>query len=87
MRARELLAWNVRRLRIDRGVSQEKLAADAGIDRTYVSDVEREVRNASVEILDRLATTLGVPVAELFRIPEEGEERPTTLPGGRRSPN
>lgn len=84
MNGRALLAWNLRRLRAERGVSQERLAADAGVDRAYLSMVEREQGNATIDILDRMAAVLGVEIAEFFRMPAEGEERPKPLPGGRK---
>lgn len=83
MNGRALLAWNLRRLRAARGVSQERLAADTGIDRAYVSEIEREQGNATVDLLDRLADLLGVGIAELFVEPAQGEERPQSLPKGR----
>ena len=84
MDGRALLAWNLRRLRAERGVSQERLAADTGVDRAYVSELERGLGNASVDLLDRLATSLGTPLAEFFKMPEAGAEVPKSLPAGRR---
>ena len=85
MNGRALLAWNLRRLRSERGVSQERLAADSGIDRAHVSDLEREQSNASVDLLDRLAAALGVGIMEFFVVPAEGATRPEVLPKGRKS--
>jgi transcriptional regulator with XRE-family HTH domain len=84
MNGRALLAWNLRRLRNERGVSQERLAADSGIDRAHVSDLEREQSNASVDLLDRLASELDVGIAEFFVVPAEGSARPDVLPKGRK---
>lgn len=56
----ELLGANVRRLRRERGISQETLALDAGMKRSYVSDLERGTRNPSVNALGRLAEALEV---------------------------
>ena len=84
MNGRALLAWNLRRLRTERGVSQERLAADTGIDRAYVSEIEREQGNATIDLLDRLADLLGVGIAEFFVEPSPGGERPPSLPSGRR---
>ncbi|MDI1264510.1 MAG: helix-turn-helix transcriptional regulator [bacterium] len=84
MLGRTLLAWNLRRLRSERGLSQEKLAHDAGIDRAYLSELERELGNPSLEVLDRLAATLQETHAELLRLPDEGAERPKNLAPGRR---
>ena len=85
MNGRALLAWNLRRLRSEQGVSQERLAADSGIDRAYVSELEREQGNASVDLLDRLAEALGVPVGVFFLEPKAEAERPKPLRAGRRA--
>ena len=83
MRAREIVGWNVRRARVSRGVSQERLAFDAGVDRSYVGGLERGEMNPSVDILERLATTLQVATHELLIEPAQGETRPEPLRGGR----
>lgn len=85
MDARELVAWNLRKLRVARGIAQEALAVDAGVDRTYVSRVERNLENPTVTVLERLAKALDVGIVELFAVPEAGAEPPATLPKGRRS--
>jgi transcriptional regulator with XRE-family HTH domain len=56
----------LRALRTDRGWSQEEFAHRAELDRTYVSGVERGVRNPTLDVITRLAQTLDVEVAELF---------------------
>lgn len=66
MDVRQRIGWNLRRLRKERGVSQEDFATDSGFDRGYISGVERGVRNPSVLVLERIAAALGVDVAELF---------------------
>ena len=53
MKARALVAWNVRRIRVDRGIPQEQLAYDAGIDRSYMSGLERQSENPTIDLLDR----------------------------------
>lgn len=84
MRGRDLVGWNVRRVRVGKGVSQERLAFDAGVDRSYLGGMERGEANPTVDVLDRLAKTLGVPLAELFV--EIDEAMPTNhgLPRGRK---
>jgi transcriptional regulator with XRE-family HTH domain len=84
MNGRALVAWNLRRLRTERGVSQERLAADAGVDRAYVSELEREQGNASVDLLDRLADVLGVQIAEFFEAFASGERKQPPLRPGRK---
>lgn len=66
MRGRDLVGANLRRLRVARHISQERLAFDAGVDRSYVGGMERGEENPSVDVLDKLAGTLAVPIAELF---------------------
>lgn len=56
----------VRRLRKEKGFSQEGFAAHAGISRTYMSEIERGVTNASLEAVDRVAKGLGVTLGQLF---------------------
>ena len=68
-----------------KGVAQEALAVDAGIDRTYVSRVERNMENPTVAVLERLAVALDVEIVELFAVPAEGAEPPATLPKGRKT--
>ena len=65
--ARALLALNVLRLRNQRGWSQETLAFEAGLHRTFIAHVERQARNISLDNIERLATALGVEVAELLK--------------------
>lgn len=64
MKARALVAWNVRRIRVDRGIPQERLAYDARIDRSYMGGIEQQSENPTVDILDRIAATLAVHVSE-----------------------
>ena len=66
MRLRQVFAKNLRRIRDERELSQEALADLAGIDRTYVSSLEREKYNASLEIIERLANALKVEAHELL---------------------
>jgi transcriptional regulator with XRE-family HTH domain len=61
----------VRRLRSDRGFSQEKFAAKAGISRTYMSEIERGVTGVSLEIIARVAKALGLTASALLRHVEE----------------
>ena len=61
------LSENVRMLRGAQGLSQEKLAFEAGVDRTLVSKIERTIANPTLEVLTKLAVVLGVPVARLLK--------------------
>ncbi|RZK00353.1 MAG: XRE family transcriptional regulator [Novosphingobium sp.] len=64
---RRTFATNLRRLRNDRGLSQEALADAAGLDRTYISALEREVYSASLDTIEKLADVLGIPSFEMLR--------------------
>jgi transcriptional regulator with XRE-family HTH domain len=63
----QLLGTNVRRYRKLRGMTQEALALEVGMERSYVSDLERGTRNPTVRALGRLAEALGVEAQELLR--------------------
>ena len=69
MEIREILALNLRKLRQERGISQEDLAHQAEIDRTYISALERSVYAASIDVLDRLAKVLNVEASDLLKRP------------------
>ena len=72
MNIREILAINLRRLRHQRGLSQEELAHQAKVDRTYISALERSVYAAGIDVVDRLARVLGVEAADLLTRPTVG---------------
>ena len=67
MDIRKLLGSNIRRLRTERGLTQEAFADLANIHRTYVSDIERGARNPTITIVQRLGDALGVEAADLLR--------------------
>lgn len=70
MEIRALLSLNMRRLRQSKGWSQEEFAHEAGLHRTYVSDLERGARNPTISVVDKLAVALGVNVGALLDAPE-----------------
>ncbi|WP_028008360.1 helix-turn-helix transcriptional regulator [Solimonas flava] len=84
MNAVERAAWNIRRLRVERALSQEALALEAGIDRTYISRVERSLENPTVGLLERIARALDCDIAVLFDCPAAGSKTPAKLPSGRK---
>jgi transcriptional regulator with XRE-family HTH domain len=69
----QLLGRNVRAARLARGLSQEQLAFEAEMKRSYLSDLERGTRNPSVRALGRLAQALGIEPPELLRRSEQAE--------------
>lgn len=85
MKGRAIVAWNLRRLRVERGISQEKLAVDAGVDRAYLGGLERQTENPTVDLLDKIAEALALSVSELFVVPADGAESPPTLRSGRKA--
>lgn len=61
------LGQNVRRRRETRELTQEKLAEKAGLDPTYISGIERGLRNPGIKNVARLARALGFTTAELCK--------------------
>lgn len=62
----------VRRLRQERGYSQEEFSFRVGLHQTYVSSVERGERNVTIQTADRIAKALGTTLADLFAQLERG---------------
>jgi len=63
---RQILAENLRRIRHEKGLSQEKLGELSGLHRTYVGSVERAERNVSIDNVEALAVALEVSVGTLL---------------------
>lgn len=84
MDARQIMGWNLRLLRVERGLSQERLAFEARIDRAYVGRVERGMENVTIATIEALARALDVPVAMLFSQPERNAPQPKPLRAGRK---
>jgi transcriptional regulator with XRE-family HTH domain len=61
---------NIRRLRRERGLSQEELADEIGVHRTFMGGVERGERNLTLQTLERLAERLGVDPVSLLEEPD-----------------
>tara|TARA_R110002094_G_scaffold57631_2_gene68764 strand:+ start:799 stop:1008 length:210 start_codon:yes stop_codon:yes gene_type:complete len=66
MDIRKKFGARLRKLREAQGWSQEELADRAGLHRTYISSVERGVRNPTITVLAKIAAALGVSLAELL---------------------
>ena len=78
---RDILAYWVRLLRVQKAWSQERLAHECGLDRTYVSAVERCKWNVSLANIERLANVLGVAPWALLKppdVPVIAKRRPST---------
>ncbi len=67
MDLREVFAFNLRRLRNEKGMSQEALAHEAGINRSYMSELERGLSYVGLEIIGKLASTLQAEPAEFLQ--------------------
>lgn len=65
----------IRELRTERGLSQEKLALNAGITPAYLGLVEREKRNATVVIIERICAAMNISLAEFFSETENSKDR------------
>nr|WP_202379475.1 helix-turn-helix transcriptional regulator [Mesorhizobium sp. 131-2-5] len=85
MDGRTRIAWNLRRIRAAKRISQENLALDAGVDRGTISEIETRKFNPSIDLLDRLATALTVDVGEFLLVPADGSEKPKSLRAGRKA--
>ena len=77
MSIRDVFAMNLRKRRLERGLSQEELAHQAKIDRRYVSSLERCEYSVTIDRLDALATVLGIAAYELL-IPESSADPNTS---------
>ena len=69
MDLREVFAANLRRLRHAKGLSQDDLAYEARISRSYLSQLEKGAFYASLKIVGKIANTLKIDPAELLKLP------------------
>jgi transcriptional regulator with XRE-family HTH domain len=75
MDLRDVFAANLRRLRNEKGLAQDDLAYEAGVSRSYLSQLEKGVFYASLKVVGKLAEALTVEPAELLRLPPARERR------------
>jgi transcriptional regulator with XRE-family HTH domain len=75
MDLRETFAANLRRLRHAKGLSQDDLAYEAEISRSYLSQLEKGAFYASLKIIGKLATVLEIEPAELLKLPTKRKTR------------
>lgn len=85
MDGRARVARNVRRLRVAAGLSQEAFAVDAGLDRTYISRIERDLENPTVMALEKIASALDVDIVDILADVPASKAKPPTLPPGRKA--
>jgi transcriptional regulator with XRE-family HTH domain len=67
MKIQQILGANIRRFRELKDWSQDDLSIISGLHRTYISGIERGVRNPTVEIVHQIAAALEIPISELFK--------------------
>lgn len=77
----EAVGSQIRNLRQERGISQEKLALIAGVNTSYVGQIERGIRSPTIDMLDKIAQALEVGVVDFFdaEITHEFNSNPETL--------
>lgn len=75
MDLRQAFAANLRRIRHERGISQETLAYEADVNRTYISKLEKGVSYAGLEVIGKLAAVLKVEPAQLLQLPTRTKRR------------
>ncbi|MBY9084670.1 helix-turn-helix transcriptional regulator, partial [Paenibacillus sp. HN-1] len=77
----EVVGSQIRNLRQERGISQEKLALIAGVNTSYVGQIERGIRSPTIDMLDKIAQALEVSVVDFFgsEINHEFSPSPETL--------
>lgn len=63
----------IRKFRIEKQISQESFADMCGLHRTYISDIERGLRNVSIENIEKMATALDMRISDIFKEVENYE--------------
>jgi transcriptional regulator with XRE-family HTH domain len=75
--AQQRFGANLRAIREAKGLTQERLALDAGFHRAYVGSLERGTYNVTLGVVVHLARFLGVPATSLVEGVEQGDDEPT----------
>lgn len=83
MKIQKQVAANIHRIRLVKEMSQEALALATGIDRAYMSGIERGKKNPTLEVLARIAQGLGVSVSDLVTASGDKDGKPKNLVRGR----
>lgn len=84
MEARQIVGWNLRRIRAEKGLTIEELGHEAGVDASSVARIERGTANPSIGVIEKLGIALAVPLTELLIEPPTGASPPKPLAAGRR---
>lgn len=66
MKIMEAIGGNIRLLRLKSGMSQEQLALNAGVNTSYIGQIERGEKNPTIKILDRISSALGSSLLDLL---------------------
>lgn len=74
----KIIGQRVRNYRTEKGFSQEKLAEMSGCHPTYIGQVERGEKNATLESIDKIASAMNIPLSKLFE--KVGEDSPDSIP-------
>lgn len=86
MKARQTLAWNIIRIRVERRLSQEALSFAAGIDMSHLAAIETERANPTIDLIEQVARALAVDISELLTPFPPGSTRPAPMRPGRKPP-
>jgi transcriptional regulator with XRE-family HTH domain len=84
MDAKQTFGWNLRKLRVERGLSQQAIALSAGVDPAYVGRIERGKENLTINMMELLALQLSVSLETLLREVSENDPAPQPLKAGRK---
>ena len=68
MKLRQIVARNLRILRKQKGLSQEELAFQAGINRNYVGQIEREEKSPTIDMIEKIVGALGISPSDLLEV-------------------
>ena len=85
MEAKKLVGWNLRRLRVAKGLTIEELAGRAEADASFVARLERGQVNVGIVMLERLAKHMGAKLSDLVVEPGPNEKSPSPLKAGRKA--
>jgi len=67
VKLKKIFSNNLRKFRIDKGLSQEELADKAGVHRTYIGSVERGERNITINVMEKITIAIERPIIDFFK--------------------